>query len=426
MSPNKKGLLKVDYVAVKSVKPSRANTRAHPPEQIAQIIASIKEFGWTKPIIVDERREILAGHGAYQAAQQMGLTEVPIIARHGLSPAQRAAYRMADNKIGENSLWDTKILASELAALQELGFNLELTGFKPGEIEALLRRDAARGEVDDAPPRPAKPITRLGDVWLLGTHRLLCGDATSAEAVGTLLNGTKPGLMVTDPPYGVSYNPNWRNEAAKKGHLAHADRRVGKVSNDDRDDWSAAWALYPGDVAYVWHADRHASVVQRSIESAGFEIRCQLIWAKSNFPISRGHYHWRHEPCWYAVRVGKTGNWHGDRKQTTLWEINLDSNADGGHSTQKPCECMERPMLNNSVPGDAVYDPFVGSGTTLIAAERSGRVCFAMDIDPAYVDVSVQRWQQFTGKQATHAQEQKTYEAIAKARAGKARAKAAA
>jgi DNA modification methylase len=207
--------------------------------------------------------------------------------------------------------------------------------------------------------------------------------------------------MVTDPPYGVEYDPNWRNVEAAKGNLAYSDRRVGVVANDERIDWSEAWANFPGDVAYCWHADRHASTVQSSLESAGFIIRCQIIWAKSNYPISRGDYHWRHEPCWYAVRKGKTGHWAGDRKQTTLWDINLDKNVEGGHSTQKPVECMKRPIVNNSKHGDGVYDPFCGSGTTIIAAEMEKRHCYAIEIEPVYAQVSIERWQNFSSKIAT-------------------------
>jgi DNA modification methylase len=197
--------------------------------------------------------------------------------------------------------------------------------------------------------------------------------------------------MVTDPPYGVEYDASWRNDAAAAGHLAYAPSRIGQVAHDDRLDWSEAWSLFPGDVVYCWHAGRHASAVQRSIEDAGFEVRCQVIWAKSNFPISRGHYHWRHEPCWYAVRKGATAHWSGDRTQTTLWDINLDRNVEGGHSTQKPLECMARPIRNHGEPDDLVYDPFLGSGTTIIAAHRTGRRCYGLEIEPRYGEVILRR-----------------------------------
>ena len=207
--------------------------------------------------------------------------------------------------------------------------------------------------------------------------------------------------MVTDPPYGVEYDPEWRNKAIMiKGErrVAHGGRALGKVSNDERSDWSKAWTLFPGNIAYVWHAARHAAVVQSSLEVCGFSIRNQIIWAKSQMVIGRGDYHWQHEPCWYAVK-GK-GHWTGDRSQTTLWEIDKPMKSESGHSTQKPVECMQRPMLNNSVRGDLVYDPFLGSGTTVIAAEITGRRCLGLEINAAYCDVIVQRWEKFTGKRA--------------------------
>lgn len=200
--------------------------------------------------------------------------------------------------------------------------------------------------------------------------------------------------MVTDPPYGVEYDPNWRNDAG-----AAKTKRTGKVLNDDRADWHEAWRLFPGDVAYVWHAALHAGTVADSLVAAGFDIRSQIVWAKERMVLSRGHYHWQHEPAWYAVRSGATGHWSGDRTQTTLWTIpNRDQDASTVHGTQKPVECMRRPMLNNTSPGQAVYDPFLGSGTSLIAAETSGRSCYGTELDPAYVDVIVTRWATFTGE----------------------------
>jgi DNA modification methylase len=201
--------------------------------------------------------------------------------------------------------------------------------------------------------------------------------------------------MVTDPPYGVEYDPNWRHEAG-----VSSSARTGKVQNDDRADWREAWALFPGSIAYVWHGALHASEVAASLEATGFSIRAQIIWGKERLVIGRGDYHWQHEPCWYAVR--EKGNWTGDRKQTTLWTISSrDQDADTVHGTQKPVECMRRPVLNNTSPGEFDYDPFLGSGTTLIAAKTTGRVCLGVELDPAYVDVAVRRWQDFTGQRAT-------------------------
>jgi DNA modification methylase len=233
-----------------------------------------------------------------------------------------------------------------------------------------------------------------------GRHRLVCGDCTDAETVDKALAGVKPHLMVTDPPYGVEYDADWRNRAERANGKSYGGRAIGKVKNDTKLDWRDAWTLAPSDVAYVWYDGRHGSGVEESLRAVGLEIRCQIIWAKSRFAISRGDYHWQHEPCWYAVRRGKSGHWSGDRSQTTLWEI-PHNKSETGHSAQKPVECMKRPIENNSSPGQAVYDPFLGSGTTIIAAEMTGRVCHAIELHPPYIDVSVLRWQNFTGEEAT-------------------------
>jgi DNA modification methylase len=400
----------VERRPVKSLLPYARNARTHSTEQIKQIAASIREWGFTVPVLVDTVGSIIAGHGRVLAAQSLGLTDVPTMVADGWSAEQIRAYRLADNRIALSAGWDDDALKFELAELQDAGFDLGLTGFGEQELMGLLGSTEGLTDPDDVPEAPAEPVTQLGDVWLLGRHRLVCGDATSEVDVSLALAGVRPHLMVTDPPYGVEHNPHWREEA---GVSSYGPQAKGLVSNDDRLDWLDAYALFPGDIAYVWHADRHASAVQASIESAGFEIRCQIIWTKPQFIFGRGDYHWQHEPCWYAVRRGKTGHWSGDRKQSTVW--NIDSmhvmggsrgNADNpvtGHSTQKPVECMRRPIENNSSPGQAVYDPFVGSGTTCIAAEMTGRACHMLEISPTYCDTAILRWQNFTGGTATHA-----------------------
>jgi DNA modification methylase len=248
-----------------------------------------------------------------------------------------------------------------------------------------------------APPsRLTDPIcVRTGDVWGLGRHRLICGDATKPLTVAKLLRGHVPRLMVTDPPYGVSYEPSWRLKVRPSASV-HAQ---GRVTNDHRADWREAWKLFPGDVAYVWHSACHASTVHASLEAAGFRTRAQIIWDKTRLIISRGHYHWRHEPCWYAVRKGKTANWQGGRKQTTVWPI-PHRRSPTGHSAEKPLPCMQRPIENHTLPGEAIYDPFVGSGTSIIAAETVGRACYAVEIDPLYCAGAIDRWQGLTGGRA--------------------------
>ena len=234
----------------------------------------------------------------------------------------------------------------------------------------------------------------MGNLTLKSDHRLMCGDSTDDTDVAKLLDGATPFIMVTDPPYGVSYDPTYRS-----------NNRTGKVANDDNPRWVDTWRLFPGTVAYTWHAGWFVSEVATDLQTAGFDLRNYLIWAKPRLQMGRGHYHWQHEPCWYAVRGGGA-KWGGDRTQSAVWEIESVKRGDEGetkHGTQKPVECMERPIRNHGDKSDAVYDPFVGSGTTIIAAERQKRACYAMDIDPIYVDVAVQRWENYTGKKAQRA-----------------------
>ncbi|NRQ11590.1 DNA adenine methyltransferase YhdJ [Aliiroseovarius sp. xm-v-208] len=667
-------------------------------EAIATVAASIQEFGWRQPIVVDEAMVVLAGHTRLEAARKLGFKSAPVHVAKGLTEAQARAFRIMDNRSSENAEWDKDLLNLELADLLEADFDLGLTGFTDDELNALMNSledstGAQEGE-DDIPDTPEDPNSRPGDLWVLGNHRLLCGDSTVATDIERLFGTVKPLLMVTDPPYGVEYDPSWRNQAG-----AAKTKRTGKVMNDDRADWREAWALFPGDVAYVWHGALHAATVAESLEAAGFNIRSQIIWAKERLVLSRGDYHWQHEPCqpagtmvwkvvergagsqpaqiasvpietlqegdhvvsynsyesvirrrgrkvtrfgkrhydglmhtiaaagrvtrataehrfsarlcaeaagtqvvylmrrgdwwrvgrvslfnsrgfglatrlsdnkadeawivatypsgclaqcaeqtlsckygiptthwevdqwtsanhrspemisgiyaaldlpaldarasllmrdhrlerahpfisasdnlmfsrqavrqvracnlvaglhqipmptcgdnfewvtvtgndaapfsgpvysmdvdkdqhyiadglvthncWYAVKKTGKGHWAGDRKQTTLWQIpSKDQDAKTVHGTQKPVECMRRPILNNSSPGQAVYEPFMGSGTTLIAAETTGRVCYGIELNPAYVDVAVQRWQKFTGQQAVLDGDGKAFDAL--------------
>lgn len=682
---------KIIRVPVEALIPYARNARTHSDEQVAQIAASMREWGWTNPILIDEAMGIIAGHGRVLAARKLGLVDVPAMVAEGWSEAQKRAYVLADNQLALNAGWDADLLKLELGELQALDFDLGLIGFP--NLDALLA-DKTEGltDPDDVPEPPADPVTRLGDVWLLGRHRLMCGDSTSVPAMAALmagehadllftsppyaqqrdygvakeyvsdwdalmqgvfaaapvkddaqllvnlglvhknnewqpywerwiewmreqgwrrfgwyvwdqgaglpgdwngrlapshefvfhfnketrrankfldkkpesvkdktgdsglrgkngkinaltngkaslqptkiadsvirvnrhaalflagstqrcsalpslsssrtairkratwyssrsvapaprlsqqrrraavasrprlirtiatwpcaggnclrartlcwkplarhstpsprrvasmprlklvsnhrlvcgdctdplvvdkaLNGVRPHLMVTDPPYGVEYDANWRNGVKRADGSIVQARAVGKVLNDDNADWREAWALFPGDVAYVWHAGLFAGVVGDSLAACDFAIRNQIIWDKGQLVMSRGDYHWQHEPCWYAVKKGAKGHWAGDRKQTTIWNIPKPKRNETGHSTQKPVECMKRPIENNSSPGQAVYEPFSGSGTTIIAGEMTGRRIHAIELNPAYVDVAVKRWEDFTGEKA--------------------------
>lgn len=409
--------------------PYAQNARTHSKKQIGQLVDSLKTFGWMTPVIIDADNGIIAGHGRVLAAKKLGLTHVPCVERAHLTEAQRRGYILADNKLAEQAGWDSKLLTLELGDLAEMGQDLKVIGFKPSEIRKWAPDAPVAQEDDDTEPEPAPtpepplaPVSRPGDLWLLGSHRVLCGDATRKADVTRLLDGGLPPIvMVTDPPYGVEYDADWRNKA--KEHLdsiGHA-RAVGKVENDDRADWREAWELFPGDVAYVWHSALHASIVDASLAAAEFHVRAQIIWAKQSLVVSRGHYHWKHEPCWYAVRKGGTAHWQGDCKQATVWDIQnggafgrkSEDDTKTVHSTQKPVACMLRPIRNHTVEGEAVYDPFLGSGTTVIAAHQAERVAYGLELNPAYVDVIVERWQNLAGASAVLDGDGRTFAEVA-------------
>lgn len=414
----------VERWPIDKLTPYARNPRTHDAAQVQQIVASIREWGWTTPILVDEKGEIIAGHGRVMAAELLEIKTVPVMVARDWTEAQKRAYVIADNQIPQNAGWDEALLRIEIGELKKLDFDLPLLGFNDLK---LVEFTTGVGGADADPDEPVEPevvpISRAGDLWLLGKHRLICGDSTDRATVEKVLAGAKPHLMVTDPPYGVSYDPKWRER-----HDQFKRHAVGKVENDDRADWSEAWALFPGDVAYVWHGGLHTAVVQQSLEKSDFLMRAQIVWAKQHFVFGRGDYHWKHEPCWYAVRKGKTAHWSGDRKQTTIWDDIANHNPMGGkpedmttgHGTQKPVMCMKRPIENNSKRGDTVYEPFAGSGTTIIAAEMTERVCLAVELSPAYVDVCVRRWQKFTGSKAILAGTKRTFDHIAKERVAKA------
>jgi DNA modification methylase len=391
-----RGALRHEHRAIDRLVPSPRNARTHSAAQVAEIAGSIRTFGFANPILIGDHGDVIAGHGRLAAARLLGLKEVPVIVLSDLSEVQRRQLMLADNRIAMNAGWDLEALQLELKDLSAIGADLSLLGFESKELARALSGGISTGltDEDEIPAIGDQAVSKAGDIWCLGQHRVICGDSTDRETVSALLDGVVPLLMVTDPPYGVEYDPTWRHRMG----VSHSDR-VGKVRNDDRADWRAAWDLFLGSIAYVWHGALHANTVAESLVASGFTIRSQIIWAKERLVIGRGDYHWQHEPAWYAVR--KKGNWTGDRKQTTLWSIpSGGQDAETKHGTQKPVECMRRPMLNNSDAGQAVYEPFLGSGSTLIAAQTTGRICLAVELDPLYVDIAVRRWQSFTGEQA--------------------------
>lgn len=421
---------KISLRKIDDLQPDPRNARTHSADQIAQLVASIDRWGWTNPILADDL--VRAGHGRLAAATeiyrsgrrihmapgkdrggaQLPPDTVPVIDCSGWTEEERTAYGLADNQLALQAGWDETLLAEQIRELQGADFEIDLLGFDSDALDALLLPAAEEAAEDPTPLAPEEPVSQLGDCWQLGAHLIRCGSSTDPEAVAALLDGESPHLMVTDPPYGVEYDASWREESG----LNRKGAATGKVLNDDKADWREAWALFGGDVAYVWHGGLHAHTVAESLTASGFELRSQIIWDKGQMVISRGDYHWEHEPCWYAVRKGRTGHYNGDRKQTTVWKIAKPSSSETGHSTQKPIECMERPIRNNSKRGDAIYEPFSGSGTTIIAAERTGRRCFAMELNPAYVDVAVARWAQLTGRDAVLVGDGRTFAEVARER----------
>lgn len=365
---------------------------------LPKLIKSIEIYGFRQPIVVDNGFCVVVGQARLLAAKEIGLKTVPVHIAYDLTEDQIRAYRLADNRIGEDTEWNDEVLALEIMSLE----NIEgcLTGFDTAEIDRLseiLRQMDTESDPDILPEESEFPKSKLGDIFLLGEHRLMCGDSTHSKTVELLLNGKIPPLMVTDPPYGVNYDASWRKNI--HGNHDNSNMAVGKVLNDDRASWSEAYDLFKGNVAYVWHSGTFSHIFAADLIASGFDIRSQIIWAKNGLTISRGHYHPQHEPCFYCVRKGKKANWQGSHTESTVWNIKKEL-CTTGHSTQKPTECMRTPIINNSVPNDIVYDPFVGSGTTLIAAQETGRICYGIELNPVYVDVIIKRWQNFTGQKA--------------------------
>lgn len=356
---------------------------------------SIQKNGLGRSILVSSDNVVIAGNKTLQKSAELGMekvieietdgTELIVVKRKDIASKTKEFYDMAiaDNQVQKhNYVEDAKVTE----ALTE-EYQLENWG---GGKKAT---DTEEDEVD--PVRPKKPISKLADVYQLNQHRLLIGDSEDPDSVIKLFSGAKPRLMITDPPYGVNYDPSWRKDAG-----VNNSKRMGKVKNDDKASWRKAYALFGGDVAYVWHAGRYAGIVQDDLIHCGFDIVSQIIWNKQQFVMGRGDYHWKHEPCWYAVRKGVKHNWQGSRNESTIWDITsiLQASKKGIeneafiHGTQKPVECMARPIRNNTYERESIYDPFCGSGTTLIAAEQLNRAAFCMELDPGYGDIIVARW----------------------------------
>ena len=381
--------MQIDIVKTDDLIPYVNNSRTHSDEQVTQIASSIKEFGFTNPILTDGEGGIIAGHGRLMAAKKLGLTEVPTIALEGLTEAQKKAYVIADNQLATNAGWDLDALKTEVERLTELDFDLELLGFDDDFLAGLLEEEPQEGltDEDEVPEIPEEPVTKEGDVWILGNHRLMCGDSTSIDAVERLMDGRKADMVFTDPPYGVDYEG---------------------INNDDRsgldDLLRGAFANYlasakSGAAIYVFHSDKCADIFHAAFRDF-FHFSSMVIWAKNSLTLSRTDYQSQHEPCLYGWMKGGSHSFYGDRKQVSVWRF--DKERVEGHTTPKPIALIERALGNSSKSGDLISDLFGGSGSTLIACEKTSRDCRMMELDPKYCDVIIKRWQDFTGKEAVH------------------------
>jgi|SRR5579872_211759 len=382
---------------VERVLPYPLNARKITDAAIGKVATSIREFGWRQPIVVEPSGVIVIGHVRRLAALRLGLTEVPVHVADNLSPVQLKALRLMDNRSHEEVIWDLDLLGAELLDLKGLELDLSLTGFDSGELDKLMQPKAGLTDDDAAPEPPVRPTSRAGDCWLLGPHRLVAGDSTDVEAVERLMGGEQADVVFTDPPYNVSY------EGYTEDRLRILGDRMSDV--DFRQFLESAFSslrgvVKPGASLYVCHSSSWQREFQAALESSGFEVRCQIIWAKNTFAWGFGRYKFQHEPIFYCHVAGQSDAWYGDKSQSTLWQEKKPS-ASRLHPTMKPVELVERALINSSKAGDTVLDVFGGSGSTLIAGEKIGRNARLMEIDPRFVDVIVTRWQEFTGKQAT-------------------------
>jgi len=395
--------MKIEQRSVETLIPYINNSRKHSDEQVAQIAASIKEFGWTNPILVDGDNGLIAGHGRLLAARKLGMDKVPVIELVHLSENQKKALIIADNKLALNSDWDTELLTVELQELLEQDYDLDLLGFDKDELDALLNviegTDGLTDE-DAVPDVPDEPKTKPGDIYILGNHRLMCGDSTSIDAVEKLLQSQKADLLFTDPPYGVSYEGG-HNKKKRQGIIADT------LQGEDLTDLfyeslsSAITWLKDGAALYVWYASGKSIETYASLSKLPLKLRAVIQWykVKSGLGAFMSQYIPNCEPCMYLHKEGCSPSWYGPSNEKTVWELKKEPKNDY-HPTQKPVELPERAITNSSKQGDTVLDLFGGSGATLIACEKIGRMARLMELDPKYCDVIVKRWEDFTGKQA--------------------------
>lgn len=428
----KKGLpgkYEIDWRSVDDLIPYARNSRTHSKDQVAQIAASIREFGWTNPILVDGDGTIIAGHGRVMAARKLGEKEVPCIELGHLTEAQKRAYVIADNQLALNAGWDAEMLKVEIAELVDADFDLGLLGFDDAMLAGLMGVETeGLTDPDDVPEPPAVPVTVLGDVWVLGNHRLMCGDSTSIDDLDKLLAKQLVDLVVTDPPYGVSYADKNRSlNAIGRGNRIQTPIKNDHLKGNDLEDFflgafSAMFAaMKPGASFYVFapQGGEQMMMMMMMMQKAGLPVRHELIWIKNNHVLGRADYHYKHEPILYGWKEGAGHPWFGGRNKFSIWNIDRPTQSKL-HPTMKPVELLEIPINNSSKGSDIVLDLFGGSGSTMMACEKSGRNCRMMELDEKYCDVIITRWQDFTGQQAILDGDGRTFDDIAGTRLQKA------
>ena len=389
---------KIELIEIEKLIPYARNSRTHSDEQVAQIAGSIREFGFTNPVLVDKDGTIVAGHGRVMAARKLAMASVPCLRLGHLTESQVRAYVIADNKLALNAGWDEQMLKSEIAAIKDDGFDIDLLGFSDDELSELLQPEIVEGQTDpdQVPEAPEEPATKPGDLWVLGDHRLLCGDSTNFESVNRLVLNQKVDILITDPPYNVAYE----GKTEKKLKIENDSMEDGAFRQFLQDVYTAADSVMrEGAVFYIWHADSEGHNFRGAAFETGWKVRQCLVWNKNTLVLGRQDYHWKHEPCLYGWKDGAAHYWGSDRTQTTVLDFNKPS-RNGEHPTMKPVELFKYQIGNSSKPGDVVLDLFGGSGTTAIACEQLGRKARLMELDPRYCDVIVKRWEDFTGKKA--------------------------
>jgi len=410
--------LEIKYVDINKLIPYVNNARTHTDEQVKQIASSIKEFGWTNPVLIDGDNGVIAGHGRLLAGQKLGINKVPTIELQGLTEAQKKAYILADNRLAQNAGWDEDLLKLELQDLESMDFDMTLMGFEMDELNKFLFEEpVGLTDPDEVPDLQDESTTQKGDVWLLGEHRLICGDATSETDIAKLMNNKKADMIFTDPPYNVDYggtnHPSWKRRSIQNDNMADEEF----VQFIENFIVACKPHVKQGSATYICYGERNGLQFLTAFNNAGLHHSMNIIWKKDSLVLGRSDYHYIHEPIFYGWFQGEKHIYYGDRKQQSVWEIKRPKRSDL-HPTMKPIELIEKALANSSKNEDIVYEPFSGSGSTLIASEKTNRICYGLELDEKYCDVIIKRWQDFTGNQATLENTNKTFEQIQEERDG--------